>query len=138
MSAPVVTEKILVEIENKSADFICLNYANTDMVGHTGIQSAIIKAVETADDCLRKVVEVGLKNDYSFVIIADHGNAELNKNEDGTPNTAHTVNPVPCFVIDDIVSKIKPGKLGDIAPTLLHLMKINQPSEMTGESLVVK
>lgn len=137
MSAPIVTEKILVEIENKSADFICLNYANTDMVGHTGVQSAIIKAVETADDCLRKVVEAGLKNDYSFVIIADHGNAELNKNEDGTPNTAHTVNPVPCFVIDETVSEIKSGKLGDIAPTLLHLMNINQPSEMTGESLVV-
>jgi 2,3-bisphosphoglycerate-independent phosphoglycerate mutase len=137
MSAPIVTEKILVEIENKSADFICLNYANTDMVGHTGVQPAIVKAVETADDCLRRVVESGMQNGYSFVIIADHGNAELNKNEDGTPNTAHTVNPVPCFVIDETVPEIKSGKLGDIAPTLLHLMNINQPSEMSGESLVV-
>lgn len=138
MSAPIVTEKILREIESKSADFICLNYANTDMVGHTGIQTAIIKAVETADNCLRKVVEAGLKNGYSFVIIADHGNAELNINPDGSPNTAHTVNPVPCFVIDKEVKEIKSGKLGDIAPTLLHLMNINKPSEMTGESLVVK
>ncbi len=138
MSAPVVTDKIVVEIEKQSADFICLNYANTDMVGHTGVQSAIIKAVETADNCLSKVVKAGLKNGYSFVIIADHGNAELNRNEDGSPNTAHTVNPVPCFVIDERVTEIKPGKLGDIAPTLLHLMNINQPSEMTGESLVVK
>ncbi len=107
------------------------------MVGHTGVQPAIVKAVETADDCLRRVVESGMQNGYSFVIIADHGNAELNKNEDGTPNTAHTVNPVPCFVIDETVPEIKSGKLGDIAPTLLHLMNINQPSEMSGESLVV-
>lgn len=137
MSAPIVTEKIVTEIENQSADFICLNYANTDMVGHTGIQSAIIKAVETVDGCLKQVVEAGLKNDYSFVIIADHGNAEKNINEDGSPNTAHTVNPVPCFVIDSKVTQIKHGKLGDIAPTLLHLMNIKQPDEMTGNSLVV-
>ena len=136
MSAPIVTEKILKEIESQSADFICLNYANTDMVGHTGIQSAIIKAVEKADSCLKQVVESGLRNDYSFVIIADHGNAELNVNPDGSPNTAHTVNPVPCFVIAKGVSQIKPGKLGDIAPTLLHLMNVKQPKEMTGISLV--
>jgi 2,3-bisphosphoglycerate-independent phosphoglycerate mutase len=137
MSAPEVTEKVLVEITNQSVDFICLNFANTDMVGHTGVQSAIIKAVETADHCLKRVVEAGLKNDYSFVIIADHGNAELNTNLDGSPNTSHTVNPVPCFVIDENVSKIKSGKLGDIAPTLLHLMNIKQPVEMTGESLIL-
>tara|TARA_B110001469_G_C9646047_1_gene326563 strand:- start:3961 stop:4362 length:402 start_codon:yes stop_codon:yes gene_type:complete len=133
-----VTVKVLAEINNKSADFICLNYANTDMVGHTGIQSAIIKAVETADNCLRQVVEAGIENGYSFVIIADHGNAEKNTNEDGSPNTSHTVNPVPCFVIDVNAIQIKSGKLGDIAPTLLHLMNINQPKEMTGDSLVIK
>ena len=138
MNAPEVTVKVLAEINNKSADFICLNYANTDMVGHTGIQSAIIKAVETADNCLRQVVEAGIENGYSFVIIADHGNAEKNTNEDGSPNTSHTVNPVPCFVIDVNAIQIKSGKLGDIAPTLLHLMNINQPKEMTGDSLVIK
>jgi len=138
MSALRVTQKILKEIENQSADFICLNYANTDMVGHTGIQSAVIKAVETADSCLSKVVETGLKNGYSFVIIADHGNAELNINPDGSPNTAHTLNPVPCFVIAENVTEIKTGKLGDIAPTLLHLMNVNQPKEMTGVCLVEK
>ena len=138
MSALEVTDKVLTEINNQSADFICLNYANTDMVGHTGIQSAIIKAVGTADDCLSQVVEAGIENEYSFVIIADHGNAEKNTNEDGSPNTSHTVNPVPCFVIDKDVSQIKSGKLGDIAPTLLHLMNINQPQEMTGDSLVIK
>ncbi|MGB1040049.1 MAG: 2,3-bisphosphoglycerate-independent phosphoglycerate mutase [Flavobacteriales bacterium] len=137
MSAPGVTEKIIKEIENQSADFICLNFANTDMVGHTGIQEAIIKTCETTDSCLNKVVEAGLQNNYSFVIIADHGNAELNINPDGSPNTAHTVNPVPCFVIDKDVTEIKSGKLGDIAPTLLHLMNITQPNEMTGNSLVV-
>jgi 2,3-bisphosphoglycerate-independent phosphoglycerate mutase len=138
MSAFEVTEKVLEEINNQSADFICLNFANTDMVGHTGIQEAIIKSIEATDVCLRKVVEAGIKNDYSFVIIADHGNAEKNTNADGSPNTSHTVNPVPCFVIDSGVSQIKSGKLGDIAPTLLHLMNINQPQEMTGDSLVIK
>ncbi len=138
MSAPGVTEKILEEINKQSAEFICLNFANTDMVGHTGMQEAIIKSVETTDACLKQVVEAGLKNGYSFVIIADHGNAEKNMNADGSPNTSHTVNPVPCFVIDKNVTQIKSGKLGDIAPTLLHLMNINQPKEMTGDSLVIK
>ncbi|MDG1175588.1 MAG: 2,3-bisphosphoglycerate-independent phosphoglycerate mutase [Flavobacteriales bacterium] len=137
MSAPGVTEKLLKEIESQSADFICLNFANTDMVGHTGIQEAIIKTVETTDQCLEKVVEAGINNEYSFVIIADHGNAEKNMNEDGSPNTAHTVNPVPCFVIDYNVTEINNGKLGDIAPTLLHLMNIKQPTLMTGNSLIV-
>lgn len=136
MSALEVTEKVLEVIEKGATDFICLNYANTDMVGHTGIQSAIIKAVETADSCLKRVVETGLENNYQFVIIADHGNAELNRNEDGSPNTSHTVNPVPCFILAPEVTQIKPGKLGDIAPTLLHLMNINQPEEMTGHSLI--
>ena len=136
MSAPEVTSKIIAEINNQSADYICLNYANTDMVGHTGVQSAIIKAVETADDCLRQVVEAGIKNDYSFVIIADHGNAEKNTNEDGSPNTSHTINMVPCFVIGSGIKKITNGKLGDIAPTVLDLMEIEQPVEMTGKSLL--
>lgn len=136
MSALEVTEKVLEVIEEGATDFICLNYANTDMVGHTGIQSAIIKAVETADSCLKRVVETGLENNYQFVIIADHGNAELNRNEDGSPNTSHTVNPVPCFILAPEVTQIKPGKLGDIAPTLLHLMNIKQPEEMTGRSLI--
>ena len=137
MSAPIVTKKIVAEINNQSTDYICLNYANTDMVGHTGIQKAIIKAVETADDCLRQVVEAGLKNEYSFVIIADHGNAEKNVNEDGSPNTSHTINMVPCFVIGNGITEIKNGKLGDVAPTILNLMGIEKPVEMTGDSLIL-
>jgi len=137
MSAPEVTEAILSEIEQQSADFICLNYANADMVGHTGVFSAGIKAVETVDACVQKVVEAALRNEYNVVLTADHGNADYMINEDGTPNTAHTLNPVPLFLIDrEKKYKLHSGKLGDIAPTILQLMQIPIPKEMTGNILI--
>ena len=136
MSALEVTDKLCVELEKGEVDFVALNFANGDMVGHTGIPEAIIKACETVDSSVKRVIESGMKNDYAFVIIADHGNAELMMNEDGTPHTAHTTNLVPIIVIDDNVSKVNPGKLADIAPTILKLMELEQPDEMTGISLV--
>jgi len=137
MSAIELTDKIVPEIENKSADFICLNYANADMVGHTGIWSAVVKAVETVDQCVKRVVEAALANGYTVFLTADHGNADYMKNEDGSPNTAHSLNPVPLFIIDkEWKGAIKAGKLGDIAPTILTFMGIPIPSEMTGEVLV--
>jgi len=136
MSAYPVTDAIVPEIEQQSADFICLNYANPDMVGHTGVFQAAIKAVETVDKCVEKVVTAGLKNGYTIFLTADHGNADYMINEDGSPNTAHTLNPVPLFIIDnDWKGKIKTGKLGDIAPTILKFMNIPIPKEMTGEVL---
>ena len=139
MSAYEVTNALLPEIENKTADFICLNYANADMVGHTGVWEAAIKAVETVDNCVEKVVTAGLENGYTSFVTADHGNADYMINEDGTPNTAHTLNPVPFFIIDnDWRGKIRPGKLGDIAPTILTMMDIALPKEMTGEILIDK
>jgi 2,3-bisphosphoglycerate-independent phosphoglycerate mutase len=137
MSAIELTDKIVPEIESKSADFICLNYANADMVGHTGIWSAVVKAVETVDQCVKRVVEAALTNGYTVFLTADHGNADYMKNEDGSPNTAHSLNPVPLFIIDkEWKGAIKAGKLGDIAPTILTFMGIPIPSEMTGEVLV--
>ncbi len=136
MSAPEVTQKLCTELEKGDVDFVCLNFANGDMVGHTGVPKAIIKACETVDNSVKQVIETGLKNDYSFVIIADHGNAELMMNEDGTPHTAHTTNLVPVIVISKGVTKVKKGKLADIASTLLKLMNIEQPKEMTGEALI--
>jgi 2,3-bisphosphoglycerate-independent phosphoglycerate mutase len=137
MSAFELTAKIVPEIQNKTADFICLNYANADMVGHTGIWEAAIKAVETVDQCVQQVVEAALENGYTVFLTADHGNADFMKNTDGSPNTAHTLNPVPLFIIDKTwKGAIKPGKLGDIAPTILHFMNIPIPAEMTGEVLV--
>ena len=136
MSAFELTEKILPEIKNKTADFICLNYANADMVGHTGVWSAVIKAVETVDACVKQVVETALENDYTVFLTADHGNADYMKNEDGSPNTAHSLNPVPLFIIDKTwKGPILPGKLGDIAPTILHFMNLPIPSEMSGTIL---
>ena len=136
MSAFELTDKIVPEIQSQSADFICLNYANADMVGHTGIWPAVIKAVETVDQCVKKVVETALANDYTVFLTADHGNADYMKNEDGSPNTAHSLNPVPLFIIDqEWKGKIKNGKLGDIAPTILAFMGIPIPAEMTGEVL---
>ncbi len=136
MSAALVTEAIVTEINNKTADFICLNYANADMVGHTGVWEAIIKAVETVDQCVNKVVTAALQNDYAVFLTADHGNADYAINEDGTPNTAHTLNLVPLFVIDkDWKGNINPGKLGDIAPTILTMMNLPIPKEMTGNIL---
>lgn len=136
MSAFELTELILPEIAKKSADFICLNYANADMVGHTGDWNAVVKAVETVDTCVQRVVSAALENDYTVFLTADHGNADFMKNEDGSPNTAHSTNPVPFFIIDkNWKGEIKPGKLGDIAPTVLSFMGIPVPPEMTGEVL---
>jgi 2,3-bisphosphoglycerate-independent phosphoglycerate mutase len=136
MSAIELKEKVVHEMNNKSSDFICLNFANADMVGHTGVFSAIIKAIETVDTCLKEVVETGIKNGYSFIIIADHGNADFAVNADGSPNTAHSKNPVPCVLIDKDFKHIKNGKLADIAPSILKIMEIEIPKEMTGEVLV--
>lgn len=136
MSAPELTEAIVKEINGQKPDFICLNYANIDMVGHTGIYNAIIKAVETVDACLKRLVEAGLQNNYSFVIIADHGNADFAINPDNSPNTAHSTNPVPCILIDADYKKVSNGKLSDIAPTILTLMGIPIPKEMIGNVLV--
>ncbi|MGB0881366.1 MAG: 2,3-bisphosphoglycerate-independent phosphoglycerate mutase [Vicingaceae bacterium] len=136
MSAEEVTQKIVPEIESKSADFICLNFANTDMVGHTGVYSAITAAAEKVDNCVERIVSTGIANDYSFIIIADHGNADFAINSDGTPNTAHSVNPVPCILIDKDYTEIKNGKLADIAPTVLKLLNTTIPPEMTGDVLI--
>ena len=137
MSAYEVTDALLPEIKNKTADFICLNYANADMVGHTGVWEAAIKAVETVDKCVEQVVTAGLENGYTIFLTADHGNSDYMINEDGSPNTAHTMNPVPFFIIDkEWKGKIKPGKLGDIAPTILTMMQLPIPKEMTGEILI--
>ena len=136
MSAPEVTATIVAELEKGETDFVCLNFANPDMVGHTGDYNAIIKAVETVDNCVQQVVKAGLKNDYAFIIIADHGNADFALNPDGTPNTAHSTNMVPCFALNTGVDTIENGKLGDIAPTILRIMGIEIPTEMTGNILI--
>jgi 2,3-bisphosphoglycerate-independent phosphoglycerate mutase len=137
MSAYEVTEALLPEIKSKSADFICLNYANADMVGHTGVWEAAIKAVETVDNCVAQIVTTGLENGYTIFLTADHGNSDYMINEDGSPNTAHTMNPVPFFIIDnEWKGKVKPGKLGDVAPTILTMMQLPIPNEMTGEVLI--
>lgn len=137
MSAYQVTEALLPEIKNKTADFICLNYANADMVGHTGVWQAAIKAVETVDKCVEQIVTAGLENGYTIFLTADHGNSDYMINEDGSPNTAHTLNPVPFFIIDkEWKGTIKPGKLGDIAPTILTMMELPVPAEMTGDILI--
>jgi 2,3-bisphosphoglycerate-independent phosphoglycerate mutase len=124
------------KLKKSSADFICLNFANADMVGHTGVYEAVIKAVETVDKCAQRVVETGIKNGYSFIIIADHGNSDYMINPDGSPNTAHTTNPVPCILIDKDYTKINEGKLADIAPTILTLLGIDIPKEMNGKVLI--
>jgi 2,3-bisphosphoglycerate-independent phosphoglycerate mutase len=131
-----LTDKICAELQDGNADYICLNYANCDMVGHTGVPKAIIKACETVDSCVEKVVKLGLANDYAFVIIADHGNSDNMLNLDGSPNTAHSMNPVPCIVIDDRFTHIENGSLADVSPTILKMMGVEQPKEMTGKSLV--
>ncbi len=136
MSAVGITDQLIPEIENETADFICLNYANADMVGHTGVFSAAIKAVETVDACVQRVVTAALQHGYTIFLTADHGNADFMINEDGSPNTAHTLNLVPFFVIDQQwKGTVKPGKLGDMAPTILHMMDLPIPKEMTGSIL---
>jgi 2,3-bisphosphoglycerate-independent phosphoglycerate mutase len=137
MSAFGITDKLIPEIENETADFICLNYANTDMVGHTGVFSAAVKAAETVDACVKRVVTAALEHGYTVFLTADHGNSDFMINEDGSPNTAHTLNPVPLFVIDkEWKGELKPGKLGDIAPTILTVMGLPIPPEMTGNILI--
>jgi 2,3-bisphosphoglycerate-independent phosphoglycerate mutase len=137
MSAREVTATLLPEISSGEYAFICLNFANADMVGHTGVWEAAIKAAETVDDCVRQVVEEGLKQDYTIFLTADHGNSDFLINEDGSPNTAHTLNPVPLFVISNSFNgKVNPGKLGDIAPSILTVMGLPVPKEMTGDILI--
>jgi 2,3-bisphosphoglycerate-independent phosphoglycerate mutase len=137
MSAYDIRDKIIPELDRGDTDFIILNFANPDMVGHTGVFEAAVKACETVDSCAGQVVTTALKNGYSTIIIADHGNSDMMINDDGTPNTAHTTNPVPCILADDdFRGKIKDGKLGDLAPTILTLMGLQIPAEMTGEVLV--
>ena len=137
MSAVELTDKLIPEIEKGDTDFICLNFANADMVGHTGVFAAVIKAVETVDACVKRVVEAALKQDYVIFLTADHGNADNMINEDGTPNTQHSLNLVPLFVIDNHWhGNLRPGKLGDIAPTILKMMQLPMPKEMTGNILI--
>ncbi len=136
MSANELTTTIVNELQNNPTDFICLNFANADMVGHTGVWSAVIKAVETVDSCVEKVVTAALANNYTIFLTADHGNSDYMINEDGSPNTAHTLNLVPLFVLDtQWKGTIKQGKLGDIAPTILTMMGLPIPKEMTGNCL---
>ena len=136
MSAYELTDALCNDLGKGEADFVCLNFANGDMVGHTGIMEAAIKACETVDICAKRVIETGLKNGYSTLLIADHGNCETMMNPDGSPNTAHTTNPVPFILIDSEIKAIKSGILGDIAPTILDLLNVAQPKEMTQKSLL--
>jgi len=139
MSAPMVRDLIVPELENGTADFVCLNFANGDMVGHTGVYEAISKAVAAVDGCVKSVVEAAQKGGYEIIIIADHGNADNAVNEDGSANTAHSLNPVPCiYVSENKNAKIKNGILADVAPTLLSLMGLEIPAEMTGNILIEK
>ncbi len=136
MSAVQVKDAVIKSIVEDEPDFICLNFANGDMVGHTGVYKAIEKAVITVDGCVGEVVAAARKKDYDVMIIADHGNADHAINEDGSPNTAHSLNPVPCILVTDDYLKIEPGILADVAPTLLHVMGVERPSGMTGKVLV--
>jgi len=138
MSAYEVTDAIVSDIRDNQPDFVCLNYANADMVGHTGVVAAAKKAAETVDTCLKKLMEVGLEHGYESIIIADHGNSDYLINEDGSPNTAHTKNPVPIIFVSNSrpALQVSDGKLGDIAPTILHLMDMEIPTEMDGTVLI--
>ena len=136
MSAPEVADKLAAALDTQQFDFICLNFANGDMVGHTGVYDAIVEAVKAVDKCVEKVVEAAKRNGYEVVQIADHGNADNAVNPDGTPNTAHSLNPVPIVVVSDRVKAVHDGILADVAPTVLDLMGIPQPAGMTGHSLV--
>jgi 2,3-bisphosphoglycerate-independent phosphoglycerate mutase len=136
MSAYEIRDAIVPELEKGEVDFICLNFANGDMVGHTGVFDAAVKACETVDECTKDVISTGLQNGYTTLLIADHGNCETMMNPDGSPHTAHTTNPVPMILIDEEIKFIKNGVLGDIAPTILELMGVQQPKEMTRKSLL--
>ena len=137
MSAYEVKEKLVENIKKDFYDFIVVNFANGDMVGHTGVYNAIAKAVVAVDNCVKDVIETAKATGYEAIIIADHGNADNAINPDGTPNTAHSLNPVPCiYVTDNNSAKIKDGRLADVAPTILHIMGLEQPADMTGENLI--
>lgn len=136
MSAYELRDALLPELANETTDFICLNFANGDMVGHTGVIEAAIQACEAVDVCVKDLIETALAHQYTTIVIADHGNCETMKNPDGSPNTAHTTNPVPIIVVDNEIKEVKSGVLGNIAPTILHLMGIEKPEEMDLESLV--
>ncbi len=136
MSAYDIRDAIIPELQKGATDFVCLNFANPDMVGHTGDMKAAVKACEVVDDCAKAVITAGLENGYSTIVIADHGNCDTMVNPDGSPNTAHTTNPVPLILVDPELTKIADGVLGDIAPTILALLGIAQPEEMTQKSLV--
>lgn len=139
MSAYEVTDKMTAALKSEKYDFICLNFANPDMVGHTGVKSAIIKAIQAVDSCVQKIIECGLQLNYTFLITADHGNAEKMINADGSPNTAHTTNPVPCILVTDNLEgmKMRNGILADLAPSILQLLQVSAPSEMTGKTLLI-
>ena len=136
MSAYEVRDKIVAELKKEEVDFVCLNFANPDMVGHTGILEAAIKACEAVDACAKDVIETGIEHGYSSIVIADHGNCETMKNEDGSPNKAHTINPWPIIVVDNDIKIVKDGILGNVSPTILNMMGIDKPAEMDQESLV--
>jgi 2,3-bisphosphoglycerate-independent phosphoglycerate mutase len=136
MSAFGVKDAVIADMKENAADFICLNFANGDMVGHTGVYASIEKAIKTVDSCVGEVVEAARSKGYDVMIIADHGNADNAVNEDGSPNTAHSLNPVPCILVSDDYKQIKEGILADVAPTLLHIMGVERPLEMTGKVLV--
>ena len=133
MSANEIANSIIPEIKNDYADFICLNFANPDMVGHTGNFNAAVQACEAVDQCTKQVVEEALKKNYSIIIIADHGNSDIMVNNNGTPNTAHTTNPVPIIILDKDFDNVNNGILADVAPTILKIMGIEKPSKMTGK-----
>ena len=136
MSAPEVTEKLVEAIDSEKYDFIVVNFANGDMVGHTGVYEAVKKAISTLDVCVEKVVEAAKKHGYESIIIADHGNADYIVNEDGSPNTAHSLNPVPFIYIGNKDAKVENGRLADVAPSLLHIMELPQPADMDGHDLI--
>ena len=136
MSAYGVKDAVIEAINTRKFDFICLNFANGDMVGHTGVYEAIRKAVATVDECVGAVVDAARKNGYDTLIIADHGNADKALNDDGTPNTAHSLNPVPCILVSDNYKTIREGILADVAPTLLTIMDVAIPAGMTGKILI--
>ena len=139
MSAFEIAAKINPELKRKSADFICLNFANADMVGHTGVFDAAVKACEAVDKCAESVINTALENGYTIIVIADHGNSDMMINEDGTPNTAHTTNLVPFIMVDNADQlPVKDGKLGDLAPTILKLIGVDIPADMSGEILLTE
>jgi 2,3-bisphosphoglycerate-independent phosphoglycerate mutase len=140
MSAPKVKDAIVPKLKNQEAHFVCLNFANGDMVGHTGVYDAIYKAIQAVDQCAKEVVEAALEGGYDVMIIADHGNADNALNEDGSENTAHSLNPVPCIYVSNKNTNVKlqNGILADVAPTLLNVMGLEVPKEMTGKNLIIK